>query len=86
VEVEELRKVKKDDLLEFYQDNVAFSEKRKKLSCEVLSTLGGGPIEDSEEVKVTSEPVKRMSEVKPSLGFYPLPESFIPLQELRTSC
>jgi len=83
VEVEELRKISKEDLLEFYQDNIAVGWNRKKLSCEVLSTMEGGPAEVKEDENGAPESTVRcMSEVKPNLGFYPLPGSYLPLQSL----
>merc|ERR1711874_578393 len=78
VEVEELRTITKDDVLDFYRNNIAVSGGMRKLSCQVLSTAeGGAGEEDRDEV---GEVGRDMSTVKSSLGRHSLPQPFLPLE------
>merc|ERR1719476_571316 len=43
IEVTALRKLTKEDVIAFYTSHISSSEKRRKMSCHVVSTCEGGP-------------------------------------------
>ncbi|KAK0408400.1 hypothetical protein QR680_003933 [Steinernema hermaphroditum] len=83
IEVEDLRKITKDELLKFYDDKImADSDKRQKLSVRVRSTVKGAVPEDNGKT-VTEErggtAVKDIERFKSLLATYPWPKPVVEL-------
>ena len=80
-----LRKLTKEDVIAFYTSHFSASERRRKLSCHVVSTCEGGA-GTSGEVEVKEKPEARIvsdiTTFKSSLPLFPLAQPFVELESL----
>ena len=80
-----LRKLTKEDVIAFYTSHISASERRRKMSCHVVSTCEGGAglcgeIQDKEnpEARIVSD----ITTFKSSLSLFPLAQPFVELESL----
>ncbi|KAK0408320.1 hypothetical protein QR680_003887 [Steinernema hermaphroditum] len=75
IEVEELRKITKEDLLQFYDEKIAAgSEKRQKISIRIYSTVKKGEGEEKKEASDEEQGGQKITDIesfKSGLPLYP---------------
>ena len=84
-QVTALRKLTKEDVIAFFTSHISCSERRRKMSCHVVSTCEGGAgvegeLEDGE--KPEARMVTDITTFKSSLPLFPLAQPFVELESL----
>ena len=83
-----LRKLTKEDVITFFTSHISSSERRRKMSCHVISTCegGAGVVGDLQELQDGEKPEARkvtdITAFKSSLPLFPLAQPFVELESL----
>ena len=81
----ELRKLSKEDVITFFTSHISASERRRKMSCHVVSMCegGAGACEEAEgREKPEPRIVRDITTFKSSLPLFPLAQPFVELESL----
>ena len=80
-----LRKLTKEDVITFFTSHISSSERRRKMSCHVVSTCEGGAGVEGELMdgeKAEARKVTDITAFKSSLPLFPLAQPFVELESL----